>query len=80
MVDGDPLEVGTLRDRIVREKLVHGSDWPIPAIPPFMQLGLSKSMATMRERNWMRRDVRIKETLGFDDAYWHRAGKILRMP
>jgi uncharacterized protein len=68
----------TLRDRIVRQKLVHGSDWPIPAIPPFLQLGLSKSMAAMRERNWMRRDVRIKELLGFDDAYWHRAGKLLR--
>jgi predicted TIM-barrel fold metal-dependent hydrolase len=70
----------TLADRIVREKLVHGSDWPIPAIPPFMQLGRGKSMETMRERNWMRRDVRIKEMLEFDDAYWQRAGKILRLP
>jgi hypothetical protein len=28
----------------------------------------------------MRRDVLLKERLGFDDAYWHRAGKILRLP
>ena len=28
----------------------------------------------MTERNWMRRDVLIKQALGFDDAYWHRAG------
>jgi hypothetical protein len=62
----------------IREKLVHGSDWPIPALPPVLQIGLGKSLAAMRERNWMRRDVRIKEMLGFDEAYWQRAGRILR--
>jgi predicted TIM-barrel fold metal-dependent hydrolase len=70
----------TLADPIVRQKLVHGSDWPIPALPPFLQLGFTHSMTAMRERSWMRRDVMIKEMLGFDDAYWHRASRIPRLP
>ena len=68
-----------LKDRVVRSKLVHGSDWPIIALPPVMELGLRRSAVIMREPNWMRRDVLVKEELGFDDAYWHRAGKVLRL-
>lgn len=68
-----------LADPGVREKLVHGSDWPIPAVPPVRQIGLRASWAAMREKNWMRRDVRIKEALGFDDAYWRRGAKVLRL-
>jgi hypothetical protein len=30
------------------------------------------------EPNWLRRDVLIKKRLGFDDAYWQRAGQVLR--
>jgi predicted TIM-barrel fold metal-dependent hydrolase len=69
-----------LADKVVREKLVHGSDWPIPAFPPVTQLGLGTTLELFREENWMRRDVLIKQRLGFDEAYWHRAGRILRMP
>jgi predicted TIM-barrel fold metal-dependent hydrolase len=69
-----------LADRVVREKLVHGSDWPIPALPPVTQLGVAPSLGLLREKNWMRRDVLIKQRLGFDEGYWHRAAKILRMP
>ena len=69
-----------LRDRTVREKLVHGSDWPIPALPPVMSLTWRQSAGVMRESNWMRRDVLIKQHLGFDDAYWRRAAKVLRLP
>ena len=69
-----------LRDRVVREKLVHGSDWPIIAVPPVMDVGWRETFALMGERNWMRRDVLIKQRLGFDDAYWRRAAKVLRLP
>jgi predicted TIM-barrel fold metal-dependent hydrolase len=68
-----------LADPVVRQKIVHGSDWPIPALPPVRQIGLAASVRAMREPNWMRRDVRIKEALGFDDAYWHRAATVLRL-
>jgi predicted TIM-barrel fold metal-dependent hydrolase len=68
-----------LNDSVVREKLVHGSDWPIIAIPPVKRIGLRNSASLMfRERNWMRRDVLIKQLMGLDDAYWRRAGSLLR--
>jgi predicted TIM-barrel fold metal-dependent hydrolase len=66
-----------LADKAVREKLVHGSDWPILPVPPLRHSGLAGSIAMWREPNWMRRDVRIKERMDFDDAYWRRAAKVL---
>jgi hypothetical protein len=34
----------------------------------------------MAEHNQLRRDVLIKRALGFDDAYWRRAGQdVLRV-
>jgi predicted TIM-barrel fold metal-dependent hydrolase len=69
-----------LNDPVVRRKLVHGSDWPIPAIPPLSHLSLAESMRLMRVKNWMRRDVLIKERLGLDEAYWRRAATLLRVP
>jgi predicted TIM-barrel fold metal-dependent hydrolase len=68
-----------LKDGIVREKLVHGSDWPIIPIPPLFRLGFAHTMELMQQRNWLRRDIAIKKEMGFDNAYWQRAGKILRL-
>ncbi len=68
-----------LSDRVVRAKLVHGSDWPIIAIPPVGRIDLGACAGLMRDSNWMRRDVRIKECLGVDEAYWERASRILRL-
>jgi predicted TIM-barrel fold metal-dependent hydrolase len=67
-----------LRDPQVREKLVHGSDWPVISLPPFTKLPLHWSIDALRDRNWMRRDITLKERLGFDEAYWQRAGKLIR--
>lgn len=67
-----------LNDPTLRSKLVHGSDWPIPAFPPVSQLAWSDAFRLMREKNWLRRDVLIKERLGFGDDYWHRAATLLR--
>jgi hypothetical protein len=36
-------------------------------------------LSAMVQRNWMRRDVLIKQQLGFDDAYWRRAAEVLRL-
>ena len=68
-----------LGDNVVREKIVHGSDWPILPVPPLRHVGLAGSIAAWRDGNWIRRDVRIKERMGLDDAYWHRAAKVLRV-
>jgi predicted TIM-barrel fold metal-dependent hydrolase len=69
-----------LKDPVVRAKLVHGSDWPIIALPRVRDFGVRGSVRLMRDRNWMRRDVRIKQQLGFDDAYWRRAAQVLGLP
>jgi predicted TIM-barrel fold metal-dependent hydrolase len=67
-------------DPELRKKLVHGSDWPVVAIPPPIRLGAKLGIDLMRESNWMRRDVLIKQKLGFENDYWHRAGSLLRIP
>ena len=68
-----------LNDAEVRRKLVHGSDWPIIPVPPPGRLGLGAAMELMTEMNWLQRDVRVKEMLGFDADYWNRAASILRI-
>jgi predicted TIM-barrel fold metal-dependent hydrolase len=69
-----------LNDEVVRRKLVHGSDWPVVTIPP-ARMGRLKALRLLAtEGNWMRRDVLIKQALGLDDDYWHRAATLLRLP
>lgn len=68
-----------LSDPVVRQKLVHGSDWPIPAFPPISQLGMRRSLGLIRLPNWMRRDVLIKQSLGLEKDYWNRAAGLLRL-
>lgn len=65
-----------LADAVVREKLVHGSDWPLPPIPP-RRIGWLHAAQLLTEKNWLVRDVRIKERLGFDEAFWHRAATLM---
>ncbi|CAN5708248.1 amidohydrolase family protein [soil metagenome] len=66
-----------LRDSEVREKLIHGSDWPIIPLPPITRLGVASSIELMHEENWMRRDVLIKQRLGLDQSYWQRCDEVL---
>jgi len=68
-----------LADEAVRRKLVHGSDWPIPSFATF-RAGLGTALKLLlTEGNWVRRDVLVKRACGFDDAYFDRAGTILRL-
>jgi uncharacterized protein len=67
-----------LGDDAVRRKLVHGSDWPVPAYPRLWRHGWSSSRALLAEHNQLRRDLLIKRALGFDDDYWRRAGDLLQ--
>ncbi|CAN5434769.1 amidohydrolase family protein [soil metagenome] len=68
-----------LNDPAIRAKLVHGSDWPIPPIPHPLEHWIRKLWSMMHTGNWLRRDIEIKQSLGFDEAYWHRAAKVLRL-
>ena len=65
-------------DPVAKSKLLHGSDWPILPLPP-MRVGWEKLHALVKEPNWLKRDIGIKEAIGFDDAYWHRAATVLRL-
>lgn len=67
-----------LKHPAVSQKLLHGSDWPIIAIPPLRDIGFANAWRLMQDPNWMRRDVKIKQLMGFDQAYWHRADKVVR--
>jgi predicted TIM-barrel fold metal-dependent hydrolase len=69
-----------LKDPLVRSRVLHGSDWPVISLPSPTRLGISATIELMHEKNWMRRDVLIKRRLGFDQDYWHRAAKVLRLP
>jgi predicted TIM-barrel fold metal-dependent hydrolase len=66
-----------MRDKVAREKLVHGSDWPILPVPYPKRVGWAETFHLMSEMNWMRRDVLAKQRMEFDDAYWHRAANVL---
>jgi predicted TIM-barrel fold metal-dependent hydrolase len=68
-----------MADPVVRSKLVHGSDWPVPVMPSPSRLGWDLASSLVFEKNWLRRDVRIKQELGLDAAYWNRAGEVLRL-
>lgn len=68
-----------LNDAAVRQKLVHGSDWPVMPWPPRRIGWLKAAGLLLTEGNWMRRDVLTKQALGFDEAYWHRAASLLRL-
>jgi hypothetical protein len=70
-----------LKDDRLRNKLVHGSDWPVMPVPPGTLIGAKDTMELLTEEpNWFRRDVRIKKVLGLGEDYWQRAAKVLRLP
>ncbi len=71
---------GIMKDDLLRSRIVHGSDWPVISFPSPIRVGALASLELMHEKNWMRRDLLIKQRLGFDDDYWHRAAKILCLP
>jgi predicted TIM-barrel fold metal-dependent hydrolase len=68
-----------LSDPLLRSRLVHGSDWPIPALPPPNRIGWEASWKIWKEQNWLRRDVLIKRKLGLEEDYWHRAATLLKI-
>jgi predicted TIM-barrel fold metal-dependent hydrolase len=66
-----------INDPRLKKKLVHGSDWPIVPVPPFSQLRLDEIVELWRERNWIRRDVLIKQQMGFGEDHFTRLWNLL---
>ena len=62
-------------------KLVHGSDFPIPAVPRMFRRRLGASYAAVTaEKNWIDRDYVLKCAMGLPDDLFTRAATLLRMP
>jgi predicted TIM-barrel fold metal-dependent hydrolase len=68
-----------LNDPAVMAKVIHGSDWPVIPIPPIFRLGLTATAEMLHQPNWLKRDIQIKQRLGFGADYWNRAAKVLRL-
>jgi predicted TIM-barrel fold metal-dependent hydrolase len=70
-----------LADPVARTRLVHGSDWPVPAFPDPRRIPIGATRELLREKNQLRRDVLVKRAMGFPegDPYWQRAGDLLRL-
>lgn len=66
-------------DAEVMKKIVHGSDWPVIPFPPMRRLGMARSADAFQEPNWFKRDIWIKQQLGFDQSYWNRAAEVLKL-
>jgi predicted TIM-barrel fold metal-dependent hydrolase len=66
-------------DPAVMAKVIHGSDWPVIPVPPLFRLGLSATAQMFHESNWLKRDVQIKQRLGFEKEYWERAAQVLKL-
>lgn len=67
-----------LDDAAARGRLVHGSDYPFPSFPNLYMdtLGRRRAFGLLKERNLLRRDVRLKMELGLGDSV-DRAGRLL---
>ncbi|MCW8130895.1 MAG: amidohydrolase family protein [Planctomycetota bacterium] len=68
-----------LREEGVVEKLVHGSDYPVPpnAWWSFFSLGWSRTREIQRIWSFLERDVRIKQSLGFPEVVFTNAARLL---
>jgi predicted TIM-barrel fold metal-dependent hydrolase len=64
-------------DEAVRAKLLHGSDWPILPLPLPHAMSTRATLDALAERNWVRRDILIKQQLGMGEDYWGRAARVL---
>jgi len=68
-----------LEDPAVMAKVVHGSDWPVIPVPP-LRIGVAGVAEMFHQPNWLKRDIQIKQKLGFPPDYWTRAAKVLCLP
>jgi hypothetical protein len=63
-----------------RDRLLHGSDFPLPPCPLAFAavLGPKKAIALQHIPNWMQKDLALKEAFGIGLASADRAERLLR--
>ncbi len=63
----------------LHQKLVYGSDFPIPVTPLWFRRTLRGQLRNVRRMpSWIDRDVAIKTSLGLDESVFERGGALLR--
>jgi predicted TIM-barrel fold metal-dependent hydrolase len=68
-----------LADHEAKDRLLHGSDFPFPAIPLAFtkDIGLKKAILLQLIENWMEQDYALKEALGIGRASAERAYRMI---
>ncbi len=67
---------------LARERIMLGSDYPVPVWPTLFlpQLGLSRVRELRRRRNPLQRNLETFRAMGVDDPILERASRVLRLP
>lgn len=67
------------RDPLISSRTLYGSDWPVPvhAFYYVSRMGLRKVCEIQAEKNWITRDIRIKEFFGYPSETLTRAWDVL---
>jgi predicted TIM-barrel fold metal-dependent hydrolase len=79
------LYIEKLKKQIREEKLIFGSDYPIPILDisqkPHLSLGhwLKHYWETITIRNPLDKNYRLIKNMDFDEAIFHNASNILRL-
>jgi hypothetical protein len=70
-----------LEEPFVRDRLLHGSDFPFPAAPRAFaaRIGDEVAQRISSERNWLKKDLDLKEALGVGLASARRAYRVARV-
>jgi predicted TIM-barrel fold metal-dependent hydrolase len=69
-----------LEEPFVRDRLLHGSDFPFPPAPRAFaaRIGDEAAERIERERNWLKKDLDLKQALGVGVASARRAYRVAR--
>lgn len=67
------------KNTLLTGRMLHGSDWPIPAHAWFFlkDMGLGKVLKIEAEPNWLNKDMLIKDFYGFPKEIYTRAHDVL---
>ena len=71
-----------LEEEIARNRVVLGSDFPVPVAPMVFtpQLGWSKAREIAQISNPLQQNLEVFRALGVDDGILHRGAELLRLP
>ena len=65
----------------LHEKLIHGTDFPVPssALPLMRYFSMSELKRLQRIKNMLERDIQIKKSMGLSDVVFENAAKVFNV-